>query len=55
MKGRKPNEEGAGSIRNPSEGEWEAKRRSITYYYLTENLPLSEVMQEMKKLGFVAT
>ena len=54
MKGRNANEEGGGSIRKPNEEEWEANRGKISYYYSTRNLPLSEVMEEMEKLGFIA-
>jgi hypothetical protein len=55
MKGQKTNEDGDGSIRKPTEEEWEANRVNISYFYSYKNLPLTEVLQVMEKLGFVAT
>jgi Clr5 domain len=55
MEGLRSNEEVGGSNRTPSAEEWRAAKEEIKYLYVTKNLPLSEVMEEMEKLGFVAT
>ena len=55
MEGLIGNEEYGGSIRTPNAEEWKAAKGNIKYHYVTQNLPLSEVMEEMQKRGFIAT
>ncbi|KAF7502796.1 hypothetical protein GJ744_005033 [Endocarpon pusillum] len=55
MEDRKTNEDGDGSIRKPTEEEWEANKGNISLFYSYQNLPFTEVLKVMEKLGFVAT
>jgi len=55
MEGLRSDKEIGGSNRTPSTEEWKAAKEEIKYLYVSRNLPLSEVMEEMEKLGFVAT
>jgi hypothetical protein len=54
MEGLKSNEDG-GLNRTPHAEEWKAVKGNIKDLYVTRNLPLSEVMEEMEKHGFIAT
>ena len=55
MEGLRANEEADGSDNTPSPSKWKAAKKNIEYLYVTRNLPLSQVMEEMEKLGFSAT
>jgi len=55
MEDIRSNEEGGGPKNMPNAEVWKAFKGTILYHYVTRNLPLSEMMEEMEKLGFVAT